>query len=130
VVEAHWDLLEVGWEVPESQYFTGGDFGWTGPCGTTYAPNLRLSVQNLTEDAWVEMLRARNTLPPMPWMKINRIHEADTRAIYRYLVSLGPAGEPAPAALQPGQEPSTPYVVLAPPQGCRSRPRITADHLG
>ncbi len=117
VVEAHWDLLEVGWEVPESQYFTGGDFGWTGPWGTTYAPNLRLSVQNLTEDAWVEMLRARNTLPPMPWMNINRIHEADTRAIYRYLVSLGPAGEPAPAALQPGQEPSTPYVVLAPPQG-------------
>ncbi|MGD2215902.1 MAG: hypothetical protein PVJ64_04075 [Gemmatimonadales bacterium] len=108
---------EVGWEVPESQYCLGGDFGWTGPWGTTYAPNLRLSVQNLTEDAWVEMLRTRTALPPMPWPNINRMHEDDMRAIYRYLVSLGPAGDPAPAALQPGQESSTPYVVLAPPQG-------------
>lgn len=110
-------FLEVGWEVPESEHFTGGNFGWTGPWGTTYAPNLRLSVRNLTEDAWVEMLRTRNTLPPMPWMNINRMHEDDMRAIYRYLVSLGPAGDPAPLALQPGQEPETPYVVLAPPQG-------------
>jgi hypothetical protein len=76
-----------------------------------------LTVQNLTEDAWVEMLRTRNTLPPMPWMNINRMHEADTRAIYRYLVSLGPAGDQTPAQVPPGQEPSTPYVVLAPPQG-------------
>ena len=110
-------FLEVGWEVPESDYLTGVPVGWRGPWGTTYAPNLRLTVQNYTEDAFVEMLRTRNALPPMPWMNINLLSETDARAVYRYIRSLGPGGEATPTPLPPGQEPETPFIILAPPQG-------------
>jgi hypothetical protein len=71
----------------------------------------------MTEDEWVQMLQTRNTMPPMPWMNINRMSEPDMRAIYRYIASLGPGGEAMPATLPPDQEPTTPYIVLAPPQG-------------
>ena len=110
-------FMERGWEVPESEWFTGVPIGWRGPWGTSYAKNLRLTVQNMTEEAWVEMLRTRETLPPMPWMNINRMSEADLRAVYRFIRSLGPGGEALPVPLPPGQEPETPYLVLAPPQG-------------
>ncbi len=110
-------FLEREWEVPESEWFTGVPVGWRGPWGTTYAPNLRLTVQKMTEDAWVEMLRTRRSLPPMPWMNINRMSETDMRAVYRYIQSLGPSGEAMPMMVPPDQEPKTPYIVLAPPQG-------------
>ena len=108
-------FLQTGWEVPESDWFTGAAFGWRGPWGTTYGSNLRLTVQNLTEDQFVEMLRTRKALPPMPWPLVSRMSETDMRAIYKYLRSLGPAGELRPAPLPPGEEPQTPYITLAPP---------------
>jgi len=110
-------FLEVGWDVPESKWFTGVAVGWRGPWGTTYAPNLRLTVQNMTEDAFVDMLRTRQALPPMPWMNVNRMSEPDMRAVYRYIQSLGPGGEAMPVVVPPDQEPETPYIILAPPQG-------------
>ena len=106
---------ERAWEVPESDWFTGLPVGWRGPWGTTYAANLRLTVQNLSEDDWVEVLRTRQALPPMPWPNINRMSETDTRAIYLFIRSLGPAGEAMPVAVPPDQEPSTPFIPLAPP---------------
>ncbi len=108
-------FLQTGWEVPEAEWFTGVPVGWRGPWGTTYGANLRLTVQNMTEDQFVETLRTRKALPPMPWPLVSRMHESDMRAIYKYLQSLGPAGEAMPAPLPPGEEPTTPYVVLAPP---------------
>jgi mono/diheme cytochrome c family protein len=108
-------FLETGWEVPESDWFTGTAFGWRGPWGTTYGANLRLTVQNLTEDQFVETLRSRKALPPMPWPLVSQMSEPDMRAIYKYLRSLGPAGVATPAPLPPGEEPQTPYVILAPP---------------
>lgn len=108
---------EVGWEVPESEWLTGLPVGWRGPWGTTYGRNLRLTVQRLSEDQWVEMLRTRTALPPMPWASINRMSEPDLRAIYRFIASLGPGGEAMPPSVPPGEEPSTPFIVLAPPQG-------------
>ena len=42
--------------VPESDWLTGSPVGWRGPWGTTYPSNLRLLVQSMSEDAWVEML--------------------------------------------------------------------------
>ncbi|KPK59909.1 MAG: hypothetical protein AMS21_09705 [Gemmatimonas sp. SG8_38_2] len=110
-------FLQEGWAVPESLWFTGVPVGWRGPWGTTYGPNLRLTVQNLTEDAWVEMLRTRTSLPPMPWPLVNRMSERDMRAVYRYLKSLGVAGDAMPLPVPPDSEPATPYIVLAPPQG-------------
>jgi cytochrome c553 len=108
-------FLETGWEVPESEWFTGVPVGWRGPWGTTYGSNLRLTVQRLTEDQFVETLKTRKALPPMPWPLVSNMHESDMRAVYKYLKSLGPAGEEMPAPLPPNQEPTTPFVVLAPP---------------
>ncbi len=63
------------------------------------------------------MLTTRAALPPMPWPSVQRLSEPDMRALYRYITSLGPGGQAMPAPVPPDQEPATPYIVLAPPQG-------------
>jgi hypothetical protein len=77
---------------------------------------LRLLVQSMTEDAWVNMLRTRTERPPMPWANLNKMRAADARAIYQFIRSLGAAGELMPTALGVGEEPATPYLVLEPVQ--------------
>ena len=106
--------LETEGDVPEEQWLTGSLVGWRGPWGTTYPPNLRLTVSELTEDEWVGVLRERKALPPMPWMNVNQMSEGDARALYQYIKSLGLSGERMPAALPPDQEPTTPYLSLVP----------------
>lgn len=101
-------------QVPESEWLMGSPVGWRGPWGTTYARNLRLTAHRLTEDQWVETLRTRKALPPMPWMNLNQISEADARALYRYIRSLGSAGQMMPAPVPPGREPGTPFISLMP----------------
>lgn len=112
------DCHTPGWlqgeATPESQWLTGTSLGWQGPWGTTYPQNLRLTAARLTEDQWVEMLRTRTTLPPMPWQNLHEASERDLRAIYRYARTLRPTGEPAPASLPPGVEPTTPYLDIVP----------------
>ncbi len=56
---------EKNGEVPEEQWLIGSNVGFSGPWGTSYAANLRLLAQRLTEDEWVPYLRAPR-LPPMP----------------------------------------------------------------
>jgi hypothetical protein len=58
-----------------------------------------------------------HTRPPMPDFAVRAMSEADRRALYRFVRSLGPAGEPAPAYLPPGTEAPLPYVkwMLPPP---------------
>lgn len=107
-------FMEAGMGVPESEWLTGSPVGFRGPWGTTYPPNLRLLVQGLPEDGFVEMLRTRKALPPMPWVNVNQISEVDARAMYQYIRSLGPKGEPMPAAVPPDQEPTTPYFDFMP----------------
>lgn len=105
--------VQGGGKTPESDRLKGSVTGWQGPWGTTYAHNLRLTTASLTEDEWVEMLSTRDALPIMPWPSVRALHEADKRAIYRYVRSLpGDAGAPAPSALPPGQMPTTPYEDL------------------
>ncbi len=56
----------------------------------------------------------------MPWYSLHAMTEPDLRAMYRFIRSLGPAGEMAPAYLPPGQPPPGPSVVFpapAPPKG-------------
>jgi hypothetical protein len=53
----------------------------------------------------------------MPWYNVNAMTESDLRAIYKYVRSLGPAGDPAPAYLPPDKEPKPPFVQFpAPPK--------------
>ena len=99
-------------DVPEDLWLLGSPVGWRGPWGTTYPPNLRLTV--LTEDQWVEQIHTRTALPPMPWMNLNQLAESDARVLFRYIASLGPAGEAMPVPLPSDVEPTTPYLSLMP----------------
>jgi mono/diheme cytochrome c family protein len=94
----------------------GNTVGWQGPWGTTYALNLRLTAQALSEDGFVAHLAGLRALPPMPWYNLRAMPESDLRSLYRYIKSLGDPGEQAPVALPPGEKPKTPFVVLSPPQ--------------
>jgi mono/diheme cytochrome c family protein len=101
-----------GGKVPEAQWLLGDALGWNGPWGTTYATNLRLYMQDLTEEQWVKKAKALNARPPMPWFNVRAMTQEDLRAMYRYIRSLGPAGKPAPAYLPPGKKPPRPFVAF------------------
>lgn len=107
-------LLNDG-NVPVEQWLSGDNFGWRGPWGTTYPPNLRLFVKDMTESQWVEVARTLKRRPPMPWFNLNAMNEADLRALYQFIRSLGAPGLPAPAYLPPGEEPETPYALFTSP---------------
>jgi len=102
-------------DVPVSQWLTGDSLGWRGPWGTTYGANLRLFVKDLTEDDWVEVAHTLRRRPPMPWFNLNRMNDADLRAIYQFIHSLGDPGQPAPAFVPPDEEPHTPYAMFPSP---------------
>lgn len=113
------DCHTPGWAesngtLPEEAWLTGAPVGFQGPWGTSYPANLRLLVQALDEDAWVARMKSGQGLPPMPWVNVTRADEADLRALYGFIRSLGPAGAPAPAAVGPDQTPATPYISMMP----------------
>lgn len=47
--------------------------------------------------------------PPMPWFALRDMTDDDLVAVYRFIRSLGPAGQPAPAAAAPGTAVATPH---------------------
>jgi len=108
------EYMVTAGDVDESRWLTGDAVGWHGPWGTTYPPNLRLTAQRLTEEQWLVFARAPKR-PPMPWFALRDMTDEDVVAIYRYLKHLGPAGQPAPGALPPGQEPPEPVFRAPPP---------------
>ena len=99
-----------GGKVAEKDWLTGDALGWRGPWGTTYPVNLRLYMQDLTEEQWVKKAKSLMTRPPMPWFNVRDMTTRDQRAIYRYIRHLGPAGKPAPAYVPPDKTPPPPYV--------------------
>lgn len=101
---------ESGGNMPEKQWLVGSDLGWHGPWGTTYAPNLRLRMQTLTEAEWLNTAKTTTYRPPMPWFALHAMSDRDLRSIYRFVRSLGPAGRDAPAYLPPGTMPDGPAV--------------------
>jgi mono/diheme cytochrome c family protein len=107
--------VQAGGSIPEQRWLTGDTLGYRGPWGTTYAPNLRLLMQYFSEAQWVQLAQHLQTRPPMPWFVLQHMTDADLGAIYHYVRSLGPAGEPAPAYLPPEQEPPPPYVLFPGP---------------
>lgn len=105
---------ESGGAVPETDWLTGSPVGFRGPWGTSYPSNLRLLVSELDEEAWVDMMRHRQGLPPMPWINMNRLGETDSRALYRFIRSLGMSGQRMPGPVGPDIEPQTPYISFEP----------------
>lgn len=105
--------MQTEGNVPEPQWLTGNTVGFQGPWGTSYPVNLRLYVDGISEAQW--LVRVRQPMrPPMPWFNLRDMADEDLIAIYRYLRAMGPAGEPAPAALAPGLAASTPYFDFTP----------------
>ena len=102
-----------GGQAPMGKWLTGQEVGFQGPWGTSYPANLRLTVQSMTEAQWLVFARAPRR-PPMPWFNLKDMSDRDLTDIYRFIRSLGPAGEPAPAAIAPGGKVVTPVIVMMP----------------
>lgn len=102
-------------DLDKSQWLTGSPLGYRGPWGTTYAANLRLTLAQMDEAQWLAYSATLRTRPLMPDFALRAMPEDDRRALYRFVKSLGPAGEPAPAYLPPGSAPPAPYLELVLP---------------
>lgn len=104
---------EAAGDIPRSQWLMGTNVGFQGPWGTSYPANLRLYFAGADEEQWLK--RARSPmLPPMPWFALRDMSDEDLLAIYHFVRSLGPAGEPVPVAVAPDKRPSTPYIEFFP----------------
>lgn len=100
--------------LPQSKWLTGSRIGFRGDWGTSYPANVRLEFANEDESQWVIAVRTRGGHPPMVWHDLRVLTPADRHAIFAFIKSLGPSGMPAPAALPPWREPSTPYIETRP----------------
>ena len=108
--------LESGGKLDPALALKGTPLGWQGPWGTSYAANLRLIAKDKgSEDGFVQYAKTFQARPPMPFFNVHAMDESDLRSLYQYIVSLGEPGEAVPEFLPPGQEPKTPYIVIAPP---------------
>jgi len=99
------NYAQSGGRVPEKDWLIGDRLGWRGPWGTTYPANLRMTMARMSEEDWVRVARSAQYRPPMPWFALRDMNETDLRSLYRFVRSLGVAGEPAPAYVPPGKEP-------------------------
>ena len=104
-------------KVAEREWLTGDRLGWQGPWGTTYPANLRTYFSRVSEAEWLKTARTANYRPPMPSPILRDMADADLRALYRFVRTLGPAGEAAPAYLPPGRDPIGPVVRFPLPPG-------------
>ena len=108
--------LESGGKIDPAAALKGTGLGWQGPWGTTYPTNLRLVARDKgSEEAFLDYARTFHAKPPMPFFNVHAMDEGDIRSLYQYIVSLGEPGDASPQALAPGEEPKTPYIVVAPP---------------
>jgi len=105
--------LESGAKVPEKEWLTGAAVGYQGPWGTSYASNLRLVLNSMTESQWLKHAR-QERMPPMPWFNLRVMTDEDLKAVYAFVRSLGPAGVAVPAYVAPGGKVNTPYFVFVP----------------
>jgi mono/diheme cytochrome c family protein len=109
------DCHTTGWRetdgaVAEKQWMTGSAIGFRGWWGTSYPANVRVEFQSMPEDRWIAAVRTRAGHPPMVWQDLRILPDADLRAIYQFVRSLGPAGGAVPAAVEPWRVPTTPFV--------------------
>jgi len=101
--------------VPEDEWLIGSDLGWRGPWGTTYPSNLRRHLAAWEDaGAWIEMVRSRHGLPPMPWPSLHAMTDDELRAIHAYIRSLPLKGDVMPPPVPPDRTPTTPWLNLQP----------------
>jgi len=98
--------------VSESRWLMGNPVGWRAKSGTIYASNLRLYVQNMSEQAWIQAMKTVEWRAPMPWWSVRELTTDELSAMYQYIRSLTPAGAPAPSFLPADREPPRPYNQL------------------
>ena len=109
------DCHTPGWRdadgsIAVGRWMTGSSIGFRGWWGTSYPTNVRLDFQEMTEERWLLAARTRAGHPPMIWQDIRGLPDADIRAIYQFIKSLGRTGVPAPAAIPPWREPTTSFI--------------------
>ena len=63
---------------------------------------------------WIEMVRSRHGLPPMPWPSLHAMTDEELRSIHAFIRSLPVKGDVMPPPVPPDQEPSTPWLNLTP----------------
>jgi hypothetical protein len=96
--------------IPEEDWLTGSTLGFLGPYGTAYPTNLRLLLNNMTEDEWLVLAKQMRKESPMAWIMLRETVDPDLRAIYKFVKHLGPKGTPASSRLPAGVMPTTQYV--------------------
>ena len=105
--------IQSNGQVDEKVWLTGDALGWKGPWGTTYATNLRLLLNGMSEQQWLTHARTMQPRPPMPWFNVRAMNDDDLKAIYAFVKALGPAGSAAPAYVPPGKDVPGPAVVFS-----------------
>jgi hypothetical protein len=117
------DCHTKGWteskgKIPKEDQFAGiGSYGFRGEWGTNYGKNLRAQFQRDSIDKYLHVMTTTDGGDghlPMPWHNTAMMSDADLRAIYLYVKSLGPKAnaERIPRSVKPGVEPTTPFVML------------------
>lgn len=109
------DYLVKRSNVPEKDWLIGSNLGFRGPNGTAYPTNLRLLVNNMSEEDWLVLAKQMRNGSAMADVMLPDTLEQDLLAIYRFIKYLGPQGVPAPARLPSGETPTTPYIVYPVP---------------
>ena len=105
--------MESSGQVPVTEWLMGVPVGFSGPWGTSYPANLRRTAANMDEAQFIARSRSQ-LLPPMPWFSLREMTDDDVAAIYKFIRSLGVAGEDMPPYAPPGQKVNTPYFYFVP----------------
>ena len=96
--------------IPEEDWLVGSTLGFRGTYGTVYPTNLRLLLNNMTEDEWLVLAKLMREDSPMAWIMLPKTVDQDLRAIYKFVKYLGPKGTPTLSRLAAGVVPTTQYV--------------------
>lgn len=64
----------------------------------------------MSQAQWLAQAKYMVSRPPMPWFVLRDMKDADLLAIHAYIRAAGPAGQPAPAYVPPGQTAKGPVV--------------------
>ena len=96
--------------IPEEDWLLGSTLGFRGSFGTTYPTNLRLLLNNMSEEEWLALAKQMREDSPMTWVMLRKALDQDLRAVYAFVKYLGPKGVPAPNRLPLGVKPTTQYI--------------------